>query len=759
MPDDSHGTQCPDNHAWHQLVSGSLTDGRLKELEEHLTHCSDCQLELARITDLEQPTAVGDAVPQWETSGRLRDVMQQLRSEGSSTSRVDHAISDSLAHVLEPSDQPDSLGRLGQYDVLALLGQGGMGTVVKAQDDSLDRIVAIKILLPEHAAHANARERFVREAKAAASIHHPHVVTVHSVSESEKAPYLVMEYVAGETLADWIRRVGPLSVQEVERLAVDVIAGLEAAHKKGLVHRDIKPANVLIDAETESAKIADFGISKAVDDKIGLTISGAVAGTPEFMSPEQAAAHTSLDGRSDLFSVGTLLYFALTGVSPFLAESALSTLLRVSEEQPESLSKLVPDIPKWFEEVVSRLLKKLPAERYQSASEVATALRAGMSDGTGTIVSRRTPWAIAISLAIVGALLLSVFSGPPVADQAAKEDGVYIEGSDLRHESLAAAIELAAEGDTVVVYGNGEFIVDGVVIKNKSIAIRAAAGSLPTITSMPGRPVSGPALKSDSKLVIEGFQFRWPFDADVDSDLDRSVVAIDGGSLVLNNCAFEVSRRSVALGLDGAAAIRNSEFVHPDGIAILFFPSSVCQVVVENSTFEGKTMIGVTAERADASRSEIELNRNTVDTDSAVQVVGSLAVTGALRVSTSENLFNVSQVCGQVTRRQGRRGGNDARRIAGFKDRLRWTRDARNEYPSDCSFLLLERANREVICSIDDHNDWLKYWGLGDEPGSEAVGTSQAGADEETTGPGDGLERWRQSSEYADWSKQASFSQ
>lgn len=277
---------------------------------------------------------------------------------------------------LTPSDNPDLLGTLGEYQIQEVIGQGGMGIVFRALDPKLNRIVAIKVMSPLLAVNPNARKRFLREAQAAAAVSHPHIVTIHAVDEAT-LPYLVMEYVVGQSLQEKLDKVGSLRVTEILRIGNQIAEGLAAAHKQGLIHRDIKPANILLENGVERVKITDFGLARAVDD-VTITRTGEVSGTPQYMSPEQATGDR-VDQRSDLFSLGAVLYALCTGRSPFRASNLAAVVRRVCDDTPRPIQEVNEEIPEWLVEIINRLLEKEPEDRLQTASEVAELLEAHLA--------------------------------------------------------------------------------------------------------------------------------------------------------------------------------------------------------------------------------------------------------------------------------------------------------------------------------------------------------------------------------------------
>lgn len=344
----------------------------LTQLYRHMETCSFCQKlaeELA--ASQEEWQIAGNALKTSVEDQTFRDF--RLREVKSLEARGwDPALA---LRLLEPPAHPEMLGRLGRYEIERLIGVGGMGIVFKAHDSELARPVAIKILAPFLASNGTARKRFGREARAAAAVVHPHVVPIYNVETNRELPYIVMRYVGGDSLQARVDREGPLRVSEILRVGLQIAAGLQAAHQQGLVHRDIKPSNILLEDENvERALLTDFGLALAADDA-QVTRTGLIAGTPRYMSPEQARGET-VDEKSDLFSLGSVLYTLCTGRPPFLAQSAVAVLRQIIDDRPQPIRELNPEIPLWLVGIISRLMSKAKEERFASAGDVCETLRA-----------------------------------------------------------------------------------------------------------------------------------------------------------------------------------------------------------------------------------------------------------------------------------------------------------------------------------------------------------------------------------------------
>jgi urea transport system substrate-binding protein len=290
---------------------------------------------------------------------------------------------------LSPPETSDELGWLGHYRILRLLGRGGMGVVFQAEDTHLQRIVALKVIPPASAANSMARERFLREARACAQLKSDHVVTIYQVGQDRDIPFLAMEFLQGQTLEDRLEGER-LPLREVLRIGREIAAGLAAAHERGLIHRDIKPSNIWLEAPTGRVKLLDFGLARATGSRSDLTQTGRIVGTPEFMSPEQGRGE-ELDVRSDLFSLGAVLYALCTGERPFQGPSVMAVLTALALKSPRPINELNADVPPPLVTLIECLLEKNPADRLASAKEVRQVLEGIEAESLSSVDSGSRP--------------------------------------------------------------------------------------------------------------------------------------------------------------------------------------------------------------------------------------------------------------------------------------------------------------------------------------------------------------------------------
>ncbi|NBO93263.1 MAG: FHA domain-containing protein [Planctomycetia bacterium] len=307
----------------------------------------------------------------------MSDLSKPATDSGRSSSSSDSSSPAPLPTIADTSQSMRSslVGQtFGDFELTHELGRGGMGVVFKAWQKSLERHVALKMLLPEHATNPQILARFLTEARAAGSLAHPNIVSIYQVGQCDFGPYFVMEYIDGKSLQDLLGRTFPFAWSVALMMAIT--QAVQHAHSKGIIHRDLKPANIMIN-QSKRPVVMDFGIAKLLGKGSGLTIQGVVVGTPSFMPPEQAGDDLDKIGpHSDVYSLGAILYILLTGRAPFEEDTAFKTILKVVSSEPAvRVRKLRPDVPPALERVCHRCLQKDPAQRYRAAQDLFDDLR------------------------------------------------------------------------------------------------------------------------------------------------------------------------------------------------------------------------------------------------------------------------------------------------------------------------------------------------------------------------------------------------
>ena len=316
------------------------------------------------------------------------------------------------------SEEAAEIGKFGRYVVVDQVGEGAMAKVYRAHDPEIDRYVAIKVLKDELCVDREYVDRFLREAKAAGTINHPNIVTIFDVGRVEEKPYITMEFLDEQTLEDVLDDSGKMPLKRLLRIGIQLANALDYAHKQGVVHRDIKPANILFMQDSDTIKVADFGIARvSKSEEVQKTQAGTVVGTPRYMSPEQAMGNP-LDGRSDLFSLGVILYEISTGKKAFDSGTMTTLLLQITQEDPEPIKKVAPDLPVGLQRIVSRLLHKKPEKRFQTGAELAAALQRELDSlldrelaaQQDKFIPLKIKWAAGAGLAVGAVLLISMLA-------------------------------------------------------------------------------------------------------------------------------------------------------------------------------------------------------------------------------------------------------------------------------------------------------------------------------------------------------------
>jgi serine/threonine protein kinase/Leucine-rich repeat (LRR) protein len=467
---------CPHLDTLRQLMLGQLPLPQSENLARHLEDCLHCIAAVRTLTTedtlLETIRAGNTKVnaPERAAVQRLIDRLLQLGSssaiDATATSSGTSASSERY-DFLAPPQGADELGRLGSYRILKVLGSGGMGIVFQAEDVSLKRRAALKVMKPDSVSDADARERFLREARAAAALEHEHIVGIYQVGVERGVPFIAMPWLKGMSLEERLQRGGTLSTAQVLRLGKQIARGLAVAHEAGLIHRDIKPANLWLEPEQGGRiKILDFGLARVAADEVHLTQSGTILGTPSYLAPEQADG-CAVDPRCDLFSLGVVLYRLCTGQLPFRGDSIMAVLRAVGSHIPKPVRDLNPSLPPALGELVMQLLAKEPGERPASAREVGDRLAAlekqlaspssavGQTSvsvpvaatpaASGSTRRRRGPIAVAVVLAL---LPLVLWFGGAIFRIATNKGQIVVEVDDPKAE--------------VIVQDNGVRIHDGV---------------------------------------------------------------------------------------------------------------------------------------------------------------------------------------------------------------------------------------------------------------------------------------------------------
>jgi hypothetical protein len=522
---------CPPRSTLSAFASNSLAERESAELQTHLITCLDCAKLLDEIT-----------------RAQLKDMGLEYRfSAGGVTashSVVRQLIANAQSGFSEPAtpavyDLPDPAikpgGKFAGYDIIEIAGKGGMDLVLKAHDPTLQRTVAIKLLLSSRGSDDDSNVRFLREARTIAAIQHDHVVAVYSAGSDREIPYLVMPFHIEGTLEEHLQHTPRLTPSQVIRVGIQLAQALDVTHSHGVLHRDIKPSNILLEGGLERVRLADFGLARPVSEKPGHP-KRMIAGTPHYMSPEQARGE-AVDARSDLFGLGAVLYQCATGRTIYEGHSADDVLKAAARGQLRPVREANPATPPALAAVMDRLLAVRPEDRFEAAREVVATLKGleGSATPYRRWMKRTMAGAFASCFALSAAVLGLDLSGSTAIVNgllcARTGDGFFIRGRLGTYAVLPDAVLAARAGEVIEARFSGERVTGDFRLGKKPVIIRAAKGFTPSLFATNN---THPFILADAPLTLEGLTLvrrskGIPFTALIESQ---------GAPVVLLNCRF-----------------------------------------------------------------------------------------------------------------------------------------------------------------------------------------------------------------------------
>lgn len=593
-----------DDQTLFDLLEGKLSESQELELEHRIANDPVIRKRWEELSGSSFWPIGSFPPPEPVQSSALLDRMERLQGSQGDFDLYPHDFSE------EAQSEEQRIAKLNLelrgFRALREVGRGGMGIVYEGIDETLQRPVAIKVLKRDSMGDKSpsevqlAKERLIAEAQAIASLQHPNILSIYSILFCSGSPVLIEEYVDGQTLRQLLKNRGKLSINETITIGSQIAQGLHAAHNAKIIHRDLKPENILLARDSLTVRIADFGLAKR-EDSSSLTGTHLLVGTPSYMSPEQTLK-ISIDHRSDLFSLGVLLYVMLTGVSPFDHSDVFVVLDKIRHHQAPSVKALRPDTPAWLSALIETLLEKLPYQRVQTAEAVANSLISGkFPTRVHAPHTRFGPWFLGatVLLTLLGLSLSYLYFSrtalSPTSIAPSSTDVVSIDGHETNYVTVSEAIEAASDGDTIFI--GSDLSESGIQVRNKKITLAAKPGTKPTIRFHDplARNVSY-FLRTNNDLTLRGLKFEWdPPAMDVkyeDGQFLNMISTVFDTDLLVENCEFSSSIQGTVLGIGGNATILQSTFL-ADSFAIC---SLICgnQVRVVDSLIDSKNGVAMT---------------------------------------------------------------------------------------------------------------------------------------------------------------------
>ncbi len=722
---------CLTEECLRSLLTADMPAQQLEECERHIAECTSCRERLDALAGSISPSTVAES-QQDDPSGRLAAAINQLHQVQPTTvvqmpTADTHAASPTLADFsfLDSCDEPECIGRLGKYLIRRVIGRGGMGGVFVGFDTSLNREVAIKIPSASAIATDEAHQRFLRESRAIAALKHDNIVTVYAAEDINGTPALVMELVSGRSLAQILTDRTKLDWTTVARIGAEVAAALEAAHERGIVHRDIKPGNILIEDATQRAKVTDFGLAKS-EAEAPLTARGLLAGTPEYMAPEQAQ-EANTGPLTDLFSLGTVLYHACSGTSPFQAKTALASLSRVTQVTPPKLSEVEREIPKWFSDGVARLMSKDPAARPQSAAEARAQLedRSSLQPPPVQSAGKRIVASV-VGIAILIVVLLvgrSLWFGDDRDDSDRKNRPVAggpftVSGRKASYLTLASAIDAADDQAVIEVRGDGPFQVQGFDLGDRSLTIRAAPDAHPVfVPDATNSAADRPFLQTDAHLTLDGIELRWPMNVERAANMTariRSSPVGARGNLVVSRCVITTNKSNCCVASSGTLDIDSSRLGTANGPCVMWLSNDDTSLRIVNSILYGRRsaiMLNGPTESRDAPACKVTLRRNWLGTTHGMTLVIDMPMR-RFEIKAQQNVVDANCLVLMTIGRSNpipKLGAQGKRMLA--RRRLAWAGD-QNGFRTGLCYLGAGFPNQfepseQLIASLED---WDFFW-------------------------------------------------
>ena len=529
----------PDQSTLDAWLAGSLSEAERKTVEAWIDEHPEALLAPENEGGAIDESLLVDLPTGGEFDPQITAVMDQVTGM---PSQIGAPGESDWKEILTPTDNPEFLGMLGGYQIVEVVATGGMGIVLKAWDPELQRFAALKVLAPDLAANATARARFLREARAAAKLEHDNILPIYQVHD-ESIPYFTMRFGDGGTLQEKLDRGEEFSIDQLQSIALQTASALVAAHDCGLIHRDIKPANLLFEKDEERLWVCDFGIAHSTDDP-SLTYPGTIAGTPQFMSPEQADGTIDLDGRSDLYSLGAVLFRCAAGRHYLEGDTTLSVLDKLKAGTTSPNSDAIRKLPSWFRRLLTNLLAYDREDRPADALAVVRAVESEYAPKPKQAERRNRRWLIGVSSAAGFCIFAwGALQIPVVRDGAnhllalRHEEEFSIAGKIGIFPSLKKAISEAENGDVILLPVDTAILVDNLRIgPGKELTFRSADEEKRPRFTTELRGVHG--FVSESSLSFHGIDFV--LNAKQDGE---GIIIMKGGNLLIENCSFVARRR------------------------------------------------------------------------------------------------------------------------------------------------------------------------------------------------------------------------